>query len=239
MTRRPVLPRRRAPEVVHPQEAALEQILAQPQHFDVAEAHRAHVGRHGVGAIEERVVGEPDHVVVGPLAGILADGRPRQLREPDQQVVVAVGIVGLPAGARVLASDALIHDPADRKGAVGKLWRRHADPDAAEAELRRHQRRRRHHAAHERRDSNQPPGCACGRAAWARYRATTRRAAARAGGTRRHHASPATNPATCAQNAMPPDMPASGESAAEPRPLRNCSRNHSPRKTRPESRPAG
>ena len=44
-----------------------------------------------------------------------------------------------------------------------------------------------------------------------------------------HRASPATKPATCAQNAMPPDMPASGDSAAEPRPLRNCSRNHSPR----------
>jgi hypothetical protein len=30
---------------------------------------------------------------------------------------------------------------------------------------------------------------------------------------------------------MPPEMSAPGDSAPEPRPLRNCSRNHSPRKS--------
>ena len=40
---------------------ALQQVETQPLGFVLRQADRADVGRHGIGAAEERVVGEPDH----------------------------------------------------------------------------------------------------------------------------------------------------------------------------------
>ena len=60
----PVLPRVAAPEVVGPQEAALEQILAQPLHFVVIEIERPDLRHHDERTLEELVVGEPDDEVI-------------------------------------------------------------------------------------------------------------------------------------------------------------------------------
>ena len=60
----PLPPRLFAPEVVDPEEAALEQVLAQPLHFLVAEPRGADVLHLDERALEQLVVGEPDDEVV-------------------------------------------------------------------------------------------------------------------------------------------------------------------------------
>src|SRR5687767_13438446 len=55
---RPVLPRSGTPEVIDPEEPALEEILPQLHHFALVEAHGANVRRDRVRTVEQRVVSQ-------------------------------------------------------------------------------------------------------------------------------------------------------------------------------------
>ena len=62
--RRPDAPRIAAPEVVHPQEPAFQQVLAEPRGLALVEVHRSNLGHHHERALKQRVVGEPDEQMV-------------------------------------------------------------------------------------------------------------------------------------------------------------------------------
>ena len=125
---RPLPPRQRAPEVVHPQEPALEQVGAQAIDFLGPEPERTDIGRHGQRAIEQRVVGQPDDKVVRMPLVVAADARLGELGQPRRQIDFGVGIVRLPADAHRLDPHAAVGQTADDEGAVGHVRRARTAP---------------------------------------------------------------------------------------------------------------
>ena len=144
---RPLLPRRRAPEIIDPQEAALQQVLAQPRRFFLREFQRADIGRHRERAAEQRIIGEPDDPGGRLAFALAADRRLGQLRHARHQVDAGIGIVRRPAHALRFTPDAPVHDFANHERAVfevpGGKTRRDAGAlrQAALSPLRRHGRR--------------------------------------------------------------------------------------------------
>src|SRR5688572_30779127 len=114
----PLPPRLLAPEVVHPDEAALEQVLAQPLHLLVAEPRGADVLHLDKRALEQLVVGEPDDEVIRLAVAGLADAGLGQLGEPDREVDVGRGVIRPPALAACLTAIAVIHAAAEIEVAV-------------------------------------------------------------------------------------------------------------------------
>ena len=121
-----MLPRVAAPEVVGPEEAALEQVLAQVLGLCRPDVGGADLRHHDERALEDRRIGELHHEVVRLAVGLAADARLGQLREPDRQVDVGARIVDLqppPSPSLALRE----HDPAEVERAVEALRRRAAD----------------------------------------------------------------------------------------------------------------
>jgi hypothetical protein len=69
-----------APEVVGPQEAAFEQVLAEPRGFLLIEERGSDLGHHDERTPEHRIVGETNEQRVG-LAVLHADVGARQLAQ--------------------------------------------------------------------------------------------------------------------------------------------------------------
>ena len=121
-------------KVVHPQEAAPFQILAQPCDLDVVEADGADVGHEDEGVLEELLVVQRQHHVVRVAGPRPAHRRGRELVEAAHEVHVAFGVVGVPALAQRLAPHAVVHDAredevtVDRGIGVRKARRRAAAP---------------------------------------------------------------------------------------------------------------
>src|SRR5262245_66021410 len=79
----PLLPLKRAPEVIGPQEATLQDVLAQPGRLRVVE-HGASRRRHDEkGALEQLVARRADEEMIWLPGMVEADLRPRPLRQPD------------------------------------------------------------------------------------------------------------------------------------------------------------
>ena len=121
----------RSPEVVDPQEAAFQQIVAKPLALLRRQADGADVGGHRERAVEERRVGEAHDPVVRLSALVAADRRLGQLRQPGHQVDLGVGIVGHPSHPHRFGADALVHDAAEREVAVRHRGRRKPRRDPA------------------------------------------------------------------------------------------------------------
>src|SRR5262245_35151054 len=95
--RHPLLPRIGAPEVVHPHESALEEVLAERLDLALVERHGADVLHMQVRTLKQRLVGKPHGEVVGPSAVLHADARARQLGQTNREIQISVGIIGAPA----------------------------------------------------------------------------------------------------------------------------------------------
>ena len=93
-----------------------------PSRFLRRKADRADVGGHRERALEQLIVGEPDHPVVRVAFVIAADRRLGQLGHRVMRLMPAYGIVGRPALAHVLPADARVLNFADREGAVFEMF---------------------------------------------------------------------------------------------------------------------
>ena len=116
--RLPVLPRGGAPEVVDPEEPALEQVVPELGDLRAAQPDGARVGGHDERAVEQLAVGERHHPVVRLAPPVEAHLGRRQVREPEHQVDARVRVVGDPAHAERLVADAAVHQLAEREVAV-------------------------------------------------------------------------------------------------------------------------
>ena len=67
----PLLPCTGAPEVIDPQEAAFEEVVAQPLDFNRREADRSNVRPDQERAFEQRVVSQVDGPVLGVAVRVL------------------------------------------------------------------------------------------------------------------------------------------------------------------------
>jgi hypothetical protein len=126
----PLLPGRRAPEVVDPKEATLEQVLPQALHFHVREPRGADVGPDQDRTLEQLIVAEPHHPVVDVAAGVATDGNLGEVRQPREQVDFAERVVGAPADAAGFRPDAPKHPLADSEAAVAEVAGRNPDARA-------------------------------------------------------------------------------------------------------------
>src|SRR4029453_16945049 len=104
-------------EVVGPEEAALQQILAQTDDLFVAERRRTRIFDLDERALEQRIVCRADDEMVGFAAVLAADAGLGQFGEPNREVDVGVRIVGPPALAAVLPADLLVEQAAEVKTA--------------------------------------------------------------------------------------------------------------------------
>src|SRR5688572_6442102 len=144
----PPLPGQAAPEIISPQEAPLEQILAETSRFLLVEVGRAHLGHHDEGAAEQHIVGEANQQRVGLAVGH-ADVGACQLAEADREIDVGARVIDAPVAA-VAAEVAAKPDAAEVERAVevlvgGELSRAEVAeaPEAALPELRFHADRQR------------------------------------------------------------------------------------------------
>ena len=115
----PHCPRARAPEVVAPHEAALQQVRPELRDVGVAELGGAGVFDVDERAVEEIVVAAAAHdEIFGIAFAVDADGGLRELGESNAEVDVGAGIVGAPALAAGFAVGARVHQTAEVKLAV-------------------------------------------------------------------------------------------------------------------------
>ena len=151
---RPLVPRAGPPEVVDPQESALEQVLAQPLRLYRPQAHRPDVRRHQERTTEHRVVRHSHHPVVGIADLVQVDVRGGHLRQPDHEVDVGERIVGRPAATRTLAPVARVHQPTEGEPFIDVIgWPKAGRvPGAAVAPLRERDRRQGGHRQHRQHD---------------------------------------------------------------------------------------
>src|SRR6185369_11454863 len=133
--RGPMTPRFGAPEVVGPEETALEQVIPQMLSLIVAEADGAGIRGHEERTIEERGIERTYDVEVRPLILVTTHPRLRQLRQARGQIDLGVGIVGLPADTRRFSANAAIRQTTDDEGGIGHLRRRETRGVTAFAEV--------------------------------------------------------------------------------------------------------
>ena len=108
----PMVPRRDAPEVVDPQEATAQQVVAQALDFEGIQADRADVRHEDERVVEQLLVVQRHHNVVRIVARP-ADRRGGELVEPAHEVAVALGIVGGPARTEVFVAHLRVLDPGE------------------------------------------------------------------------------------------------------------------------------
>ena len=114
----------RAPEVVDPEEAALQQIVAQALGILGGEAGAARIRRHHERALRTARDrsgarrGDWDRSASRPTCVLVSSDR------RDREIDVGVGIVGAPAEAALLAAHLPIHQAAEvpRAVEVGRRW---------------------------------------------------------------------------------------------------------------------
>jgi hypothetical protein len=102
--------------VGHEQEAALQQVLAQPRDLLVGEIRRAAVLDEREPALEQLVVCGPDDDELRLAFAVHRDGRLGQLRQPHAEIDVGAGIVRAPA--LLFTAIALEHEPAEVEPAL-------------------------------------------------------------------------------------------------------------------------
>ncbi|MEP7309632.1 MAG: hypothetical protein ABJA98_29340 [Acidobacteriota bacterium] len=123
-------PRVLAPEVVRPEESALEEVDAEPCSLVVVEVQRAGLRHHDERALVEFVVAQLQHDVLVLSGGVLADDGAGELGQAIGEVDVGAGVVHRPSVAvavRILPE----HDAAESKRAVVR-WILGADEEASE-----------------------------------------------------------------------------------------------------------
>jgi hypothetical protein len=101
---RQVVPLVLAPEVVHHQEAAVEEIPPQAANFVVGEQHPPRLDEVDEGVVEQLRVGQLQHLVVG------IDPHRSELLQAEGEIEIAVGKVGRPAAAPAVIARA-VADP--------------------------------------------------------------------------------------------------------------------------------
>src|SRR5207237_2329857 len=123
----PLLPRARAPEIVHPEEAALEEIFTQAGRFERREPDGADIRPDQKWALEQRIVSQVNGPVARVAVGVLADPRFGELGRPDHQIQPGVGIIRRPAETVRFPAVAGVHQFAYGEGAVAEVGRRHVE----------------------------------------------------------------------------------------------------------------
>jgi hypothetical protein len=113
------------PEIVHPEEPALKQVGPQVGGLALVEKRPTRLAHHDERAPEERGVRQPDDDRIRIPFAVLGDARPRQLHQPDRQILVGPGVIHEPAIAIPSRPVSEPH-PAEAKTAVvvGKIARR-------------------------------------------------------------------------------------------------------------------
>jgi hypothetical protein len=96
---RPHFPGVLAPEVIGPEKAALQQVIAQRLRLRVVEIRGADFRHHDERTLVERRIGEPDHDVLWILRSGEADRRLGQLGEPDRHIDVGARKIDAPPAA--------------------------------------------------------------------------------------------------------------------------------------------
>ena len=124
----PVLPRVRAPRIVHPEKSALEHVVAQRLGLFGLEVRAAELAHHDERAIEQLGIGGHDHVVVRRAGLVEVDRRLGELRQPDGEILIGARVIHAPAAAVAVVGLA-IRQPAEREVAgeavrVGPAGRR-------------------------------------------------------------------------------------------------------------------
>ena len=113
-----------APEVVHPEEPALEQVLPQALHLRIRERCSTDIRTDQHRTLEQLIVGEPHDPVVDVAAIVPADGNLGQFRQARQQVDFAKRVVGAPANPAGFRPVAAEHPLADGESTVVEVLRR-------------------------------------------------------------------------------------------------------------------
>ena len=123
-----------APEVIGPQEAALQQVAAQRLGLRIGDVGGANLRHHDERALEERRIGQLDDEVLRLLRSREPDGGLGQLRQADRHVDVGTGEVDAPPAAVAVAILAK-RDAAELPRAVEIFGNRrpHAESTAAAA----------------------------------------------------------------------------------------------------------
>src|SRR5204863_10144795 len=100
-------PRLAAPEVVHPEKPPFQEVFPKSQCLFILDANGADIGGDQEGTVVELRVGQLDDPRIGPLLlDVIADRGGRHLAQSDQEVDLAVRVVGLPAAAVTLGPNA-------------------------------------------------------------------------------------------------------------------------------------
>ena len=123
----PLLPRARAPEVIDPQEATLQEIFAEPGDFQRRQSDRADVRPDEERAFKQRIVGEVNRPVLRLALRVLADARFRQLRRAKHEVEAGIRVVRGPAETVRFAAVAGVHHLAYGEGTVAEVRRGHVE----------------------------------------------------------------------------------------------------------------
>ena len=163
----PELPRVLPPEIVSPQEAALDEVLTQTRGLVLVEMGRPDLGHHDERTPKEHRIGETNEHVFRVALRISADRRLGQLRQADRQVLVRPRPVHAPV-ATVTVAIAVKRHPAELKRSVevlefGELQA--STPVPAAAPLRARDGRCREDYSERRHD--EPRTAACVPQAWA------------------------------------------------------------------------
>src|SRR5262245_16583346 len=137
----PLVPRRITPVVVHPQEAALQQIGAQPFDLRVGELRSAPILDADIWTLIEVWIGESNHEVVRLTGGILAHAHLRQLGKPFREVALRVGIVCRPSLSARFTAVARVHhtgvvEAVAERVRVGEAWTHSEESAEASTKLR-------------------------------------------------------------------------------------------------------
>ena len=114
----PHLPGSVAPEIVHPEEAALVEVGAQRRGIGGFEDRRADVRGEQERTLEQERIGRPEDEVIGVARGLSADPHLAELAEAHGEIEVGAGIVGAPSGAARLAPLARVHQAAEVEAAI-------------------------------------------------------------------------------------------------------------------------
>src|ERR1700704_757471 len=106
-----------APEIVGPEKAALEHVVAQLPGFGFVEERTARFGHHHERTVIEQRIGQSDDDMLIAVFRVAADGRRGELREPERQVDVGSRVIDAPAVA-VAVRGVPKEDAAEEKVAV-------------------------------------------------------------------------------------------------------------------------
>src|SRR4030095_3959835 len=137
----PLVPRRIAPVVVHPEETALEQIGAQPFDLRVGQLRSAPVLDADVWALIQVWIGESNHEGVRFAGRVLTDAHLRQLAKPFREVALRVGIIRRPSLSARFTAVARVHhapvfEPVAERVGVGEAWAYSEESSEASPKLR-------------------------------------------------------------------------------------------------------